>query len=273
VDWVPQFDRDVRQLVGRICDRTQAASARDDAWRELMIQVAPHLEGWARRSRTLRRCRLTSDDDSRGVLVEVLRRLAAHDFEVLRAFLEQRPPTSADREDAGETQTLDRLVRLLGIPSETDGTDETDETDETEASHAGDTPFRAWLLKILDFAAKDHVRSRLGRTTGQLDAAKTKRATGTDAERLDALPEAAERPGYTDLFTLRKVLEEIRAVIATFPPPMQQALALWTEDAPFDVIASELSLNGAGRARDLVRAATARLRDRFRDRFPVLIGA
>ena len=35
-------------------------------------------------------------------------------------------------------------------------------------------------------------------------------------------------------------------------------------------VARERSLDGPGKARDLVRAATARLREKFRDRFPTL---
>lgn len=225
-----------------------------------MVRVAPEIELWARRSRTLRRCRLADDDDARAVLVEVLRRMSAHDHEALRAFIEQRPPTAADQLDLDEAHVLDRLTRLLGE-------DAGDVAGEPELRGHGDTPLRGWLLRVTDFASKDHVRARLGR------GPTPKRATATDAEPLDGATEPAERPPITDLVTWRKVLEEIRTVIETFPPPMQRALALWTEDARFDAIATELALDGPDRARDLVRAATARLRERFRDRFPALAGA
>lgn len=255
--WTAVVDREARARVGTICDRSLMPAARDAAWRELLIQIAPHIEEWARRSRVLRRCNFTGEDDARAVLVEVMRRLAQHDFETLRAFIEQRPPTAADELDTQEERAIDQVVRLLGDADEPGDDPATD-----------DTPFRAWLLKIVGFAAKDHVRQRLGRGSEG-----TKRDVNTGAAPLDAAPEAAERPPFTDLVTTRKVLDEIREVVATFPAPMQRALALWADDHRFDAIASELALEGADRARDLVRAATARLRDRFRDRFPSLVMA
>jgi DNA-directed RNA polymerase specialized sigma24 family protein len=256
VIWREQFDREARARVATICDRALAPADRDAAWRELLIDIAPHVEEWASRSRTLRRCKLTGEDDIRGVLVEVMRRLAQHDFEALRAFVDQRPPTAADELDDTEVRAIEQVVRLL------------DDADEAPEPATDDTPFRAWLLKIVGYAAKDHVRARLGRA-----GEGTRRDVHTDASPLDAVPEAGERPPFTDLVTTRRVLEEIREVVATFPVPMQKALALWADDARFDTIASELALEHADRARDLVRAATARLRDRFRDRFPSLVSA
>jgi hypothetical protein len=254
--WTSDEDRRARGHVAVICDRARPPAERDAAWRALMIHVAPHIEEWARRSRILRRCKLTGEDDIRGVLVEVMRRLAHHDFEALRAFLDQRPPTAADELEHQEHQAIGQVIRLLA----------SDDDDEPEAA-AGDSPLHAWLLRIFGYAAKEHVRDRLGRA-----AEGTKRDVHTDASPLDAAPEAADRPPFTDLVTTRRVLEEIREVVATFPPPMQRALALWADDTRFDAIAAELALDGADRARDLVRAATARLRDRFRGRFPSLVG-
>jgi DNA-directed RNA polymerase specialized sigma24 family protein len=253
MEWTGEVDRRLRGVVQRVCDRAAEAAARTAAWRELMVELSPHVEGWARRSRTLRRCRLAGDDDARTVLVDVLRRLAAHDHEALRAFLERRPPTAADEQERDEASAIERIAALLG-----------GEADDEEAEPV-DTPLRAWVLRIVDFAAKDHVRARLG--GGEQD----KRALGTDAQRLDAAPEPAARPPLTDLVTLRKVLAEIREAIAGFPAQMQRALALWVEDERFDAIARELGLDGPDRARELVRAATARLRDRFRARFPSLV--
>lgn len=260
MEWSPALDRDARQLVVKICDRSLPQGETDKAWRAFLILIAPHVELWAARSHTLRRCKLTDADETRSVLVEVIRRLAAREFEALRAFVDQRP-ASDDELDGQEQEAVDQLVKLL-----TDAPDEAP----TEREPSDATPLRAWLLQIVGFAAKDHVRARLGRRAGSEGEPATKRAMGTDAERLDKAPEAGERPPITDLVTLRKVLAEIQDVIQTFPAPMQKALALWADETSFDVIARELSLDGPAKARDLVRAATARLREKFRDRFPTL---
>ena len=259
MEWSPVLDREARQLVGRICDRSLPTAETDKAWRAFLILIAPHVELWAARSQTLRRCKLTDADETRSVLVEVIRRLAARDFEALRAFVEQR--TAVDETDTQEQEAVDQLVKLLA---------DTPEEPPTEGEPVDGTPLRAWLLQIVGFAAKDHVRARLGRTAGSEGEPATKRALGTDAERLENAPEAGERPPITDLVTLRKVLAEIQDVIQTFPAPMQKALALWADETSFDAIARELALDGPGKARDLVRAATARLREKFRDRFPTL---
>jgi hypothetical protein len=56
------------------------------------------------------------------------------------------------------------------------------------------------------------------------------------------------------------------------PESMRRAVELWMEDHGFDAIAEQLALPDAARARALVRAGHARLRDRFRDRLPALFG-
>lgn len=53
---------------------------------------------------------------------------------------------------------------------------------------------------------------------------------------------------------------------------MRAALTLWTEDVDFAEIANRLGLGDAARARALVRAAQARLREQFRERVPELFG-
>jgi hypothetical protein len=260
VDWSRELDTQARAFVASICDRAQPPAGRDAAWRELLIRIAPHIESWASRSRVLRRCNLTSEDDVRSVLVEVMRRLANHDFEILRAFRDRRPPSLDDERDADEQDVIEKVVRLLSDDDELPA----------ERSNPSDTPLRAWLLKVVGFATKDHVRSRLGRPAGH---AGTKRDVNTGAAPLSDAPEAGERPPFTDLVTTRRLLEEIRDVVITFSPTMQRALALWADDTNLDGIASELALDGADSARDLIRAATARLRDRFRNRYPALVHA
>jgi hypothetical protein len=74
----------------------------------------------------------------------------------------------------------------------------------------------------------------------------------------------------TDRLTVARLVAEIEAHIATFPEDMQRAIALWLDDVPPADIAAELALPDVGRARALVRAGQARLRERFRGRSPLL---
>jgi hypothetical protein len=105
-----------------------------------------------------------------------------------------------------------------------------------------------------------------------LPARPGKRDVGSGAERLDAAPELGERPPLSTLLGVRHALTEIHAHIATFPPTMADALRRWLSDASFDAIAAALELPGPREAQALVRAAQARLRDRFRGAWPELFG-
>ncbi len=243
-----------------MCDEARPAGARDAAWQELLVRLAPHLEAWARSNRLLRRCGLTSEDDVRGVVVGVIERLHGRRFEALRRFAarDAQPLDDADERDA---EVLDRVLRVA-----TDAAlDAAPPAGEPRLDEAEATPLRAWLLSVTRYAAADHVRERLGWSR---EPGCTKRAVGTDAERLDAVPEPSHRPPITDYVTLKRLLEEIAAHIGTLPAAMREALALWLDDASFDQIADRLALDGPERARALVRAGQARLRDRFRDQWP-----
>lgn len=99
-----------------------------------------------------------------------------------------------------------------------------------------------------------------------------KRDVGSGAERLDVAPEAGERPPLSTLLGVRRALAEITAHIAQFPAAQQRALQLWLDDHGFDAIAAEMKLGSAREAQALVRAAHARLRDRFRGSWPELFG-
>lgn len=105
-----------------------------------------------------------------------------------------------------------------------------------------------------------------------LPAAPGKRDVTSGAERLDAAPEPSERPPLTTLLGVRQALGEINAAIDGFPAQMQRALRLWLDDTGFAGIAAELGLAGAKEAQALVRAAQARLRERFRGAWPELFG-
>ncbi len=109
------------------------------------------------------------------------------------------------------------------------------------------------------------------RVTAAPDLRRSKRDLVTGAERIDAITEPGARPPITDAITVRRLLGEASAYLETFPAPMGEAVRRWLDDEPFDEIAEGLGLEGPERARALVRAGTARLRERFRGRFPAML--
>ena len=129
------------------------------------------------------------------------------------------------------------------------------------ADDAEQTPFRAWLLTLVRFVVNDHVRSRLGWVS---ESGVTKRDLGSGADRLSSVPEPGGRPPITDWLTARQLLSEIDRATAAFPEPMRTALNLWVDDRTYGEIAAQLRLADAAAAEKLVRAAKARLRERFR---------
>lgn len=247
--WDAAFERQACERVARVITGDVAA------WRALLVDVAPRIEAWAKGSRVLRRCRLAGDDDARAVMVDVLERLAAGDHANLRRFVARQPAAPAD-DDA----LLAEVVKLGKL----------DDPDPPDARDAG-TPLRAWLLHLVDFAARDHVRRRLG-WVAAAPGEPSKRDVSTDASPLSGAPEPASRPPMTDRLTLQRLVAEVDAHVATFPDDMQRALRLWLDDADFTDIAAELGV-AADKARALVRAAHARLRERFRGRSPLLFAA
>ncbi len=245
--WTADFERDVVALVQRLIDtRSQ------DAWRALMVKIAPRLEGWARNNRLLRRCRLAGDDDARAVMVAVLERLAANDYQNLSSFLGQKDLA------APEPDLVAEVIRLAKL----------DEEDAAEVDADQGTPLRAWLLRLVDYTSRDHVRRRLG--WGQRDGAPSKRDLTTDALPLSDHPEPAARPPMTDRLTVSKLVEEVSEHIDTFPAEMRIAVIMWLDDAEPAEIAKRLDLDDPARAKALIRAGQARLRERFRGRSPVL---
>jgi DNA-directed RNA polymerase specialized sigma24 family protein len=243
--WDATFDAECDRLVAAVCDAGLAPDRRERAWQELMGRVGPHVEAWSRRSPILRQARLTGPDEARTVLVTVLERLADDDFANLRGYLARRPPP------AGEGDLVDTIARVC------------DAADDA----GGDTRLEAWLRTLTRYLERDHVRRRLGGGGGH------KRGVTTDAAPLPTSGIAGERPPVTDTLAMAKVVAEVRAYMATFPSTMRIALERWLDDTGFDDIARELALPDAGRARALVRAGQARLRERFRDRVPAMFAA
>lgn len=224
-----------------------------------MVRIAPRIEGWARGSYVLRRCRLAGDDDVRAVMVSVLERLAAGAHANLRKFVARSElPAPAD-DLISEVVRLGRLV------------DDADEGADDTADAAEDTPLRAWLLRLVDYTARDHVRDRYGWAVG--DGGPSKRDLHTGAGQLADQPEPAERPAMTDRLTISRLVEEIHQHIRTFPAQMRDAILLWLDDVPPDDIAAQLALGDVGKAKALVRAGQARLREKFRGRSPLLFAS
>jgi|GEM_PF-4706164 len=319
--WDAAFETECHHVVVAICTDSASEKQRQAAWRALMGKVAPHIEKWAGASPVLRRCGLSSEDEVRTVLVNVLSRLNAKGFENLRGYLARRP-VMADEED--EVCLVESIIRLVHAG---DG-----ETTASQEDMRKGTPLRGWLFSLTRFAVKDHVKQRFGWSTSvrvtygldrvrgagtqealeesvrglagvisadldkktiefvveylpgkvrpeqiamAIDAVKyrivempdlrrSKRDLVTGAERFDAITEAGARPPITDALTLHRLWAEVSAFMETFPEAMQKAVRLWLEDESFEAIASQLELEDAERARALVRAGLARLRERFR---------
>lgn len=251
--WTREVDDRARALIDQV---VAGGDGRLGAWRGLMVTLAPHLEAWSRGNRLLRRCRLAGDDDARAVMVAVFERLAANDHANLRAFVAREAAAEADADAL--MADLARLGRL----------DEGDAAEaDADAAPTDDAPVKAWLLRLLDYVARDHVRRRFG--WAEATDGPSKRDLGTDAARLDGVADAGARPPLTDRLTVGRLVAEVRAYMASFPAPMQAALDLWLDDHGFAEIAAALTLADADAARALVRAGQARLRERFRGRAPL----
>ena len=249
--WTQGFEGEAVALVRRV-----AATGDRDGWRALMVMIAPHLERWASRHRLLVRCRLANADDARAVMVAAFERLAANAYENLRRFAAKEPVV-----EVGGDDLVAQVVRLVKL-----GDGDGDAPHEDEACATADTPLRAWLLRLVDFAARDHVRRRLGWSH---DGA-SKRAMHSDAAPLDDQVEQGARPPMTDRLTVAQLVADVLAHVATFPVDMRTALTMWLDDEAPAAIAAALALADAAQAAALVRAGQARLRDHFRGRSPVL---
>lgn len=312
VAWTVAVEHSATEQIAQLVAPATTPAERNRIWKQFLVLISPSLEAWSARHPLLRRCGLTGEDEPRAILLAVIHRLAAREFENLRRFRASVPPIRDDAEPL-----LEHLAQLAAL-------------DDDDPSVG--TPLRAWLLTLVGFAVKDHVRQRLGwRSTSRSELAITrgdkpsttrvlagavrgidgvlvaevdrdaraitvehthtalplvlqtiadhgwiatppitpdKRAVGSGAEPLDAISEIGVRPGMTDQLTLIKLLAEIREHAAGFPNAMRDALALWMEDIPYPEIASRVGVADADAARALVRAAHARLRERFRDDWP-----
>ena len=263
--WDAALDRQCQAIVEKVCDPAASPADRGVAWKRLLLLLGPHLEQWCRQCRLLRRAGLATEDDARSVLVLVVTRLARDDFDNLRRWISRQ--RLADDAEQLETDAIERIVRLSGREAAEAAAGEANDGLASSPAN-GDTPLRGWLLNLLRFVAKDHVKQRLGWAEPTTDAPADKRDLGTNAERMDMLSEAGVRPPMTDMLALRRLIDQMRSYVETFPAPMRHALDLWMRDASFEEIASELGLESPAEGRALARAAQARLRERFRDQWP-----
>jgi hypothetical protein len=82
-----------------------------------------------------------------------------------------------------------------------------------------DTPLRGWLLGLLRFTVKDHVKKRLGWSAA---GGHSRRDLTTDAERLDDQPDTRVRPPITDLIALRRMAADGRALVRAPSAPARE---------------------------------------------------
>jgi hypothetical protein len=207
-EWDAAFERRCSEHVARVCDPSLARGERDRSWRALLSDVAPHIESFAQRSSLLRRAGLTSEDEPRAVLVGVLERLSRDDFANLGRFLARRPPHLEVAGCDPETERYLRLSRLDEpidqVSGQVSGQASGQAAEQAAGEAAGETPLRAWLIGLVAFSVKDHVRTRLGgRTPPPTDAPlRSKRDLGTGADRLSTDHEPVARPAITDALAM-----------------------------------------------------------------------
>ncbi|MBS2021601.1 MAG: sigma-70 region 4 domain-containing protein [Deltaproteobacteria bacterium] len=254
--WTAEFEAGNRALVERLV--SGQGRERMAAWQRFLQLIAPHVEQWASRHRVLRAVRLTSEDEVRAVLVRVVERLQRDDHRNLREFVQARGPMSLPIDDDGEV--LERFGALSELVD-----------DQAESADLlTNTPLRAWLKTLVDFAARDHATARLGRRnvlhtptdTGPND----KRQVNSDARPISESDVGSVRPPITDLLTLKRIVQDVSGFIqARLPSDQRRALELRLDDATYGEIAKQLDLPKASDAEALVRAAKERLRAEFRE--------
>jgi DNA-directed RNA polymerase specialized sigma24 family protein len=159
VAWIKEFDGDCTDHIRIVVSDPER---RDRAWKALLERIGPWIEHWAQSSVVLRRCGLTSEDESRSVMVNALVRLKANDFENLRRFVASLGGAAAvsDANEASEELAIDGFSRIAAIGRELTAPPTSPAVDDTTG-----TPLRGWLITTTRYAVKDHVKRRFGWTT------------------------------------------------------------------------------------------------------------
>lgn len=211
------------------------------AWFQLTLLVELWVEAHAPRHWRMRRARLAnSPDDVRDVLLETLERLDRDDFAELRRYLERKRQQVPDvREDA---------------------------RDETDLS------FVAWLASIVDFAIREHVRRRYGRTSKAAEGAGRPARSVLSKRSLHSWAvhpsESDERDmlgatlGISRVLTARSIL---RYAEETFDERELRVFRRYLEHSSFEELAEEFAFASAESARAEIRRLKERLRARFRE--------
>ncbi len=285
--WTASVDTHLRGLVEQVI--RERGPARLRAWQMLLQQVAPHVERWAGSHRVLRAVRLTSEDESRAVLVRVVERLQRGQHENLKAFLARgsiearslRSPSSpahasgpvrtpeTGEEGPADADAVERFAALSSLEEEDLDLAAQAPPAEGTPDDLTATPLRAWLKGLTDFAVRDHAVARLGRRTSWRTLSDTavedRRKMNSDAEPFSESHAGSHRPAITDLLTLRQIVGELsRFIEQSLPAEQQVALRMRLEDASYPEIARALGLARPAEAEQLVRAAKERLRVAFR---------
>jgi hypothetical protein len=199
------------------------------AWADLQTQIAPRITAIARGHDAMRVRRLNvREDDVAEIVTATLERLARSDFRSLRRYLEHR-----DQGDVQKPQSFD-----------------------------------AWVYGAVDFAIREHLRRRYGRTDRVVGSdgppQLSKRDLHTGAVRLDAAPidrSFVHTLGATARLTVAQVFAHIEA---NFTPEETQAMRLYyAQDKNTAEVAVALQLPNAKAAEKLIRKLNARLRSKF----------
>lgn len=269
--WDVTFESRCRALVERVVNEKDRRS-QQAAWKELLVAVSPHIETWAGQSRLLRRWRLTSPDEPRDVLLLAIERLLRSDHANLRAFLarpQSRPPRATPNSDtASVADAVAQLSTLLEMA-------DAEEPAPSSGDDLSQTPFRAWLRGLVDFAIRDHLYARVGRADGKLaEQGGTKRDMHSEAKPFEAEDGGASRPPMTDALTIRRVAETVaRYAEERLTPEQWRAVQMKRDDASFEEIADAMKLPSAEAAKRLVRSGIERLRAHFQEQWRELTGS
>jgi hypothetical protein len=212
------------------------------AWFQLTLLIELWVEAHAPRHWRMRRARLAnSPDDVRDVLVETLERLDRDDFAELRRYLERKREQVPDvREDAREPET--------------------------------DLSFVAWLASVVDFAIREHVRRRYGRTSkaaGRPGHAQRSVLSKRSLHSWAVHPSESHNRdivgatlGMSRVLTAKSIL---RYAEETFDGRELRVFQRYLEHSSFEELAAEFELATPESARSEIRRLKERLRARFRD--------
>jgi hypothetical protein len=140
--------------------------------------------------------------------------------------------------------------------------------EESRAGRRDDDAFEKWLWGTVDFAVREHLRHRFGRTTpapgeAPRDLGRSKRDLNTLAPRYDedAGPHVIAS-GVTLKMTVGEVLQYVDEA---FEPEEARAMRLYlSEGASYDMLCQALGLASEEDAERLIRKLKERLRIRFR---------